>query len=488
MDFGQQVDNFDQVRLHALFDAAHTDAAFTAATESAQAYILSFFQHSIRPACVLVHVPTEGVIEMVKPQSLSMFLTSHDFEYSIAGNVVMKWNPYTWFMKDVIERVILSFDLKEGHTFVRRGQRYINLWHGMLHNACEKKYDEYSPGVRADVQMLRDHITSVWCGGDEASSAYVEQWLAQVAQLHKCQTLLMLKSGQGAGKSIVTDFLSEHVFGKDSTLIAEDAESIVGSYNSLLRARMLVVLEEVPATTKGQFLAFYDKLKHLVSGSTITVREKFKPDHVVPNAASFLLLTNNDVRISADDRRCVFLDVVGVKTGDHAYFARLARALNRTTGECYFQMLRDMDLSTFNDARDRPVTAAKIEHIADRLPSMVEFLKSEFVLRGKDVVGPFSLLFDQYKLWCDAARTRAVTKNAFSRALTTQIGLKTTRRRIVGRPTVCVDMSHAALLAVYQQNHWVTAVDDVEMAGDETLEEMVPVAAAAAAAAAAVME
>ena len=469
--FGEQDVNFNQARICQWFDNIHSDAEFRAATERAQAYIRTYFAWCIRPGGILYHIPTENTIERVIPTNIATYLVSTDFEYRIGGAVALKWNPQRWFMKEVTERVVLTFDPTESRTFERRGQAYINLWRGYLHDSVTTTFDEYPLEVQRAVMGILDHIKQVWCSGDATQARYVERWLAQVAQKLKCTTLLFGTSGQGWGKSIITDFLWEYVFGRESTIVCEDADSLVGDFNSLLKSKTLVVVEEAPAASRAQWSRFYDKLKQAITGKTLTLKEKYQSSMTVDNYTCWMMFSNNQaLRLDADDRRVVFLEMSDARKGDHAYFRDLMSHMTSETGEAFFQYLRGIDLEAFDDQRDRPITRAKTEHIADHLPSVIQFVKDTYVLRNVGIEGPFGTLYDRYEQWSREHDRKPLGKNLFSRTMKTELGLKTTRRRVAGCPCVCADMGHADLLRMYQGRRWVTEMDDIELP-DEVLED-----------------
>ena len=60
-------------------------------------------------------------------------------------------------------------------------------------------------------------------------------------------SILYLKSGQGWGKGIITDFIQRYVLGTQLIYKTSDPPTILGSFNGQLLGKLLLLLEEISA-------------------------------------------------------------------------------------------------------------------------------------------------------------------------------------------------------------------------------------------------
>jgi len=86
---------------------------------------------------------------------------------------------------------------------------------------------------------------------------------------NKNRSLLYLKSGQGAGKSSITEFIREHVLGESSTRLIDNPNKVLSDFKSLLEGCVYCVLEEPQQAAKGTWHGLSTKLKNLCTGTTM---------------------------------------------------------------------------------------------------------------------------------------------------------------------------------------------------------------------------
>ncbi|PKY59835.1 hypothetical protein RhiirA4_516622 [Rhizophagus irregularis] len=158
---------------------------------------------------------------------------------------------------------------------------------------------------------------------------YIIKWLAGVSAGRKMYSILYLKSGQGWGKGIITDFIQRSVLGTQLVYKTSDPQTILGSFNGQLQGKVLLLLEEMP-TEKSQWNSLYRSLKDKVTSDIMEIHEKYKTPIHYKNFMSTIVLTNeNALRVENDDRRTVFLDVSPSRKGDLNYFKKLGDAVHR---------------------------------------------------------------------------------------------------------------------------------------------------------------
>ena len=137
-------------------------------------------------------------------------------------------------------------------------------------------------------------------------------------------SILYLKSGQGWGKGIITDFIQRYVLGPQLVYKTSDPQTILGSFNGQLLGKLLLLLEEMP-TERSDWNSLYRVLKDKITSNTIEIHEKYKTSQQYKNFMNTIVLTNENVlRVENDDRRTVFLDVSPARKGDLQYFKNLA--------------------------------------------------------------------------------------------------------------------------------------------------------------------
>ena len=97
---------------------------------------------------------------------------------------------------------------------------------------------------------------------------------------------------------------------------------LTGRFNEHLSGKVLVFADE---STWGGDPAAADKLKGMVTESTMPIERKFLPLIEEPSALHIIIASNNEwpIAIPMDDRRFMVLDVADTKRQDDTYFAPL---------------------------------------------------------------------------------------------------------------------------------------------------------------------
>jgi hypothetical protein len=211
-------------------------------------------------------------------------------------------------------------------------------------------------------------------------------------------TCLYLKSGQGTGKSVITDFLQNKVLGSKIVYITSNPDCLIG-FNHQLSGKVLLILEELPATTKSQWCTISNSLKHFITGKTYTNKEKNKTDFEVDNNISIIINTNNNaIKIKSDDRRFLINDVSHEKVGDHKYFNVIHEATyNDDVGEAFYWYCREYSAKhkCFKEFPP-PLSNTKQDLIIENLHSLFDFIKIEYIKTKTDIDLSFTDFYDEY--------------------------------------------------------------------------------------------
>jgi hypothetical protein len=103
-------------------------------------------------------------------------------------------------------------------------------------------YDADQPVDMIQIDLLLKHINEVLADNDPAVAEYILNWLAHLVQkpYKKIGTALVFRSDQGAGKSIVTDFVGKRVIGSRYYLYCNDMEKVTGKFNGIAANLLLV--------------------------------------------------------------------------------------------------------------------------------------------------------------------------------------------------------------------------------------------------------
>ncbi len=214
--------------------------------------------------------------------------------------------------------------------------KYYNLYQGLA-----------TKPVEGDCWLIRKHIGEIWCGGNKVLYVYVINWLARMFQHpgEQGHTALVLRSGEGTGKGIITDMLVE-AFGTHS-YIATSTKEITGQFNDHLATAVLVVANEaVWGGDKSQ----EGVLKSLITDPHQFFEKKYLPKFQVRNCCHLLMLTNNDwvAPVGLDDRRYLYLDVSEKMKGNHDYFNKLVEQIEGDGAAAFIHFLLNRDISGFN--------------------------------------------------------------------------------------------------------------------------------------------
>jgi hypothetical protein len=227
----------------------------------------------------------------------------------------------------------------------------------------EAREDEYNSwrGLtiqpeKGDCSLIVHHIYDVLCGGNKLVYTYVIQWLALLVQQpwKKPGVALVMKSREGAGKSMIAEMLLD-IFGSHGfTTAIKDA--VAGRFNAHLYDKVLIVLEEAFFAGDPTAVA---TAKTLITGHSISYEAKGKDATIGRNFAHVMFLTNHSwaVPASEDARRFVVLDVSDERIGDHAYFSALFAQIKTGGAAAFLHHLLSIDLTGFNP-RKRPETLA----------------------------------------------------------------------------------------------------------------------------------
>ncbi|GET56713.1 highly derived D5-like helicase-primase [Rhizophagus irregularis DAOM 181602=DAOM 197198] len=287
---------------------------------------------------------------------------------------------------------------------------------------------EQGPSQKTEFNIYKwfmvENTDDIWCSGDWNLTEYIIKWLAGVSAGRKMYSILYLKSGQGWGKGIITDFIQRSVLGTQLVYKTSDPQTIRGSFNGQLQGKILLLLEEMP-TEKSQWNNLYRSLKDKVTSDIMEIHEKYKTPTHYKNFMSTIVLTNeNALRVDNDDRRTVFLDVSPSRKGDLNYFKKLGDAMKYPgASEAFYAYLRAI-ANTYSDFNGNPppMTTSKQEHIISTLPPLFQFIKDTYLIVKNYMTDlPVQEFYRVYTSYCETRGITPLSKINASRILSNEL-------------------------------------------------------------------
>ena len=167
-------------------------------------------------------------------------------------------------------------------------------------------------------ELFRELIFDVWARGDKDLGEWLwEYFLHLVAHPgERIRTSIAIRGSQGAGKSIVFEMM-RRILG-DMLLVVDNQNIVLGAFNESLVGKLGVVLEEAAfAGDRGAF----QKMKNLITGTTVHVNPKHKAPFAVENYSRVFLISNEEhfVHLEHGDRRYTVIQTSDAWKGSDKY-------------------------------------------------------------------------------------------------------------------------------------------------------------------------
>lgn len=302
--------------------------------------------------------------------------------YKYNGSI-NKFNLKDWFMKSHHETYKINSDPRMARFYKspKTEQSYINLSKGFLHKNI-KPFDSYSKEIKSNVQTIINHITNVWNSKNEKNAEFCLNFLAHALTGHKLNVALFLKSGEGTGKSIIVEFIINHVIGDALGLSTSRVNQLL-KFNSQIMGKILLCLEELPTSSKSEWHNVSDYLKDLITSDKVDIEKKFAECYQTVNLISLIIITNNEntIKFGKDARRYMMCDISHDMVGNTDYFQKLVKACNRETGEAFFMyLLERYEATKHYDMSLTPLTDAKKEMKNRNLTPILEYVKNNYIV------------------------------------------------------------------------------------------------------------
>ncbi|AYV85346.1 MAG: highly derived d5-like helicase-primase: PROVISIONAL [Satyrvirus sp.] len=445
--FGTEIVNFSTNILDKLVHGGNINEAKT--------YIQKYFIKIGNPPGILMWTPSENKMSYYKFSDVKTLYIKR-----IVNN---KFDIQIWFYNEEHTVYLQNLEVNKERIYEKCGQKYINIFPGFMHK-IPKIYNDFTNDIKNKVKIVWSHIKNVWCSGQNDLYKYNKKWISHMISGRKMLTCLYLKSGQGTGKSLITEFIQQYVLGEKIVYITHDPDCLY-SFNHQLLGNILLVLEELPAANKNQWYNISNSLKHFITGKTYTNKEKNKTDFEVKNNLSIIICTNNNaIKLETDDRRFVINDISHSKVDDHAYFAKLSDEINNEeVGEAFYWYCKEYALK-YKDFREfpPPQTQAKRDLIIENLHSLFIYIKDKYIKEKEDIDIKFTDFYDDYCEFIKNFKIEAPSKIAISKLLTNyNLGLITKNSNIKH-----IRITANELYKIFNAKRWIHDIDDIEQLYD----------------------
>lgn len=240
-----------------------------------------------------------------------------------------------------------------------------------------------SPGNYDSIQMLLNHIKTIWCCGDENHYQYLLKWFAWIFQRpnQKTGVMVVLHSvREGAGKSMIMKFLRDRVIGRNYFYEAKRWEELLDKFNSSLMNKILTVGDELNAGDMKSTREKFDQLKNMITSDYFTLNAKCeKQIEGIQDHNNYFITTNSrfSTVVSPFDRRTFCLSASNERVGDKDYFDALGRELNRPeAGRAFFDYLvKEVRLEQRGLLDHPPSTLYREQQILQAGGSVVLFIR-----------------------------------------------------------------------------------------------------------------
>lgn len=224
-----------------------------------------------------------------------------------------------------------------------------NLWRGW---GCDPK--------KGDTRPFDEYLDRVF-EAKKAERRWLEQWLAYPLQhpgtkLFSC--VLLWSTDTGTGKTMLGKTM-RLVYGQNFGVVTEDR--LHGQFSDWAYAKQFVVGEEISGADRR---AEMNRLKHTITGDTISINRKFQAPFDIRNVVNFAFFSNHpDAFFLEDkDRRTFVHELTGGQ--DQKFFDSYVAWLERpASAPAVFARLMAVDLDGFNPHAPPPFTSAKADMV-----------------------------------------------------------------------------------------------------------------------------
>lgn len=288
------------------------------------------------------------------------FIRKQDFLDLFANKPVMVWTPKgersvnrgkAWIehpLRREHRRVVMC----PGEPLVTRDGN-LNTWGGFT---VKPEMGDIDPFLR----LLIRHVP------DKSEYDFILRWLAHLVQkpaVKMATALVMWSHQQGVGKNLLFECFTKIIGPRHAAIIGQP--ELEERFNGWAADKVFVIGDEVSGDER-QRPQHEDKLKGLITGTTVQLNQKFQPAREVTNHMNFVFLSNHSSAMSVDDqdRRYHVVEVTADRLPPEEANAFVKWRDEGGLGHLLHWLLA-LDLSAFDPKARAPETAAKRQMIED---------------------------------------------------------------------------------------------------------------------------
>jgi hypothetical protein len=265
------------------------------------------------------------------------------------------------------------------------------------------------PAVQGDTTPWEQLLDNLF-RGDTGARHWFEQWCAYPIQnpgAKLAHAVILFGVRQGTGKTTVGETLGR-IYGSNFSVIRE--EQLHAAFNDWAADKQFILADEI--TGGGDKRVHADRLKLMVTGSTVHVNKKFEPEYTLRDSINYLFTSNhcNSFYLEDSDRRYFVWEVNGPALNGE-FFCQYYRWLENGGPSALFHRLQHLDLSGFQPYQAPPKTSAKQEMIELGWSELDRWIRQQ-------VANPAALVKEGGHVWTSA---ELLTKYHAGRALSNQV-------------------------------------------------------------------
>ena len=293
---------------------------------------------------------------------------------------------------------------KVGHFYDQlERQHYFNEWRGFRMNDPDF-YLKYDDIIMEYINDINKHILEIICNHNTEIFEYLINWISHIIQNPFIKTekgIFLYSEDEGTGKSHFVKWLGIDIFGKEYFETTNDTTSVLGHFNSILKNKLCINMDEGKDSNYNGFKNDQDRLKNCISEEYRLITEKGKESKTHPCYINWIFTSNNKNSMECKNdtsRRIIGIEVNNKFTQRNSeedndtreqdlenntirkYWYNIRhpknphRVFRLETSRHYFHYLRTKDLSNF-DIRNSPNTNLRRELINNSLKPVDTFIK-----------------------------------------------------------------------------------------------------------------
>lgn len=260
--------------------------------------------------------------------------------------------------------------------------------------------------VEGDWNLFRDLIFDIMCSGRQEMFDYAMAWFQNALKnpANKSGVAMVMHGQQGCGKGTVVDWLKE-IFAAYYAHLT-DGNQLVGNFNKQLFGKLLVFADEAMFVGDKRTT---DKMKGLITESTIQIEYKGVDSFTAPNYMNIMIASNNDhvVDASTTERRYAVFNFSRERMQDRTYFGELRRQMNNGGLEALCHHLMTTTDYDHVDVHVAPVNEEMRQQKSSSLEDVPAFW--EYILnRGYILTPPRNSGSEDFRIdWINSMQTAA---------------------------------------------------------------------------------